>query len=156
MNCSDCEARLAVALDAQPIQNGAVAEHLEGCAPCRRTLEELRAVRRELAETGARLPSDPSFLARLRLRAEQLGLLGEIERMAWWRRWTLRLAPVTALALFFLVGSTLLRGRGVDADALGDLEQGILTAGSPVVLLDDGNDVEPLLAVFDRGHEHRR
>jgi hypothetical protein len=150
MSCDDLHDRLAAAADNEGTVEAPLLEHLEGCDACARMLRELRGVRRELELAAADLPSDPSFLARLRQRAEELGLLGEIEMMAWWRRWTLRLVPMTAAACLLLIAANALRETNAEATAFDDLEQGVLTAGSPLVLFGEG-EMEPLLTVFDRG-----
>lgn len=68
MNCKDLEALLDPYLDGEldAAQRGGVEQHLEGCAACRRRLEDLRALHEALQSADLRFQASDTLKQRLR------------------------------------------------------------------------------------------
>jgi len=105
--CAGMETKLATLLLDPEAAQPEVLDHVEGCASCRRELEELRASMAVLDQWEAPAPS-PYFLTRLEARlreeraAEPTGWLGQL-----WARLcgvgTPHLRPLAAMTMTFLL-----------------------------------------------------
>lgn len=123
-NCTDTRPLLSLVHDGEAELTDRAVEHLERCPSCRAELASHRRLS-ELLVVSAQEP-DPSFVARFRLRREDLR-----RSAAAWRWLAVRLVPLSAAAAAAAV-ITVLFGAGTSGE-LGDLETHALRSGVTAV-----------------------
>jgi anti-sigma factor RsiW len=102
ITCTDAERLIVRFVDATlgEEDRAVLAAHVEGCAACRRVLDDQREVF-QILHARDEAPVPPSFAARVaaRIRSEEVETHGDIDGwlgLANWRRWTVALAPLAA------------------------------------------------------------